>query len=266
MESDFIRKSLSSRSLIPDIETGFEPTTAVDKLNFVSSDDDDTSSCIYQDATESDSNQDLGDSCDSSDTRFEHPGQVAIEQTEAGGNQMETSVEIAKINAETLPAIGEEVEDLLDRSLPSGEGGYMHLNASGEGKDEEDANEFSGLILPVTIREREGCVDNGLKIKEGRWIVPNSCVICMSQYKIGSSVTWSPLVKDEGNVPLCQHAFHTECIVTWLAKNNESAMQCPCCRQNFISLPNQSQQTGASDRLPLTMSFDSVVISGGGNL
>eukprot|EP00978_Attheya_sp_CCMP212_P012946 scaffold32283_cov54-Attheya_sp.AAC.17 len=246
MNSSYYYWSDSSRSLIPDIETGFGPTTA--------------------DATESDSNQDLGDGCDSIDIEVERPGQVAIEQTEAGESQMETSVEIAKIKDERLSAIGEEVEDLLDIAHPCGEGGYKHLHASGENEDEVDSSEFSGLILPVTIKERKGCGDVGPKMKEGRWIAPNSCVICMSQYKIGSSVTWSPLVEGEGNLPLCQHAFHTECIVTWLAKNNESAMQCPCCRQNFISLPNQSQQTGASNRLPPTMSFDSVVISGGGNL
>uniref|UniRef100_A0A7S2UJ40 RING-type domain-containing protein n=1 Tax=Attheya septentrionalis TaxID=420275 RepID=A0A7S2UJ40_9STRA len=265
MESDFIRKSDSSRSLITDIETGFGPTTAVNKLHFIRNDHD-TSPCIYQDATKSDSNQDLGDSCDSIDIEFERPGQVAIEQTESGESQIETCVEIVKIKDERLSAMGEEVEDLLEIAHPSGEGGYRHLHASGQNEDEVDSSEFSGLILPVTIKERKGCGDVGPKMKEGRWIAPNSCVICMSHYEIGSSVTWSPLVEGEGNLPPCRHAFHTECIVTWLAKNNESAMQCPCCRQNFISLPNQSQQIGASNRLPPTMSFDSVVISGGGNL
>jgi Ring finger domain len=43
-------------------------------------------------------------------------------------------------------------------------------------------------------------------------------------YGDGDQVSWSPEVQ-------CQHAFHTNCIIPWLAKQEEP--KCPVCRQEF---------------------------------
>eukprot|EP00536_Pseudo-nitzschia_multiseries_P003701 jgi/Psemu1/186477/e_gw1.58.67.1 len=34
----------------------------------------------------------------------------------------------------------------------------------------------------------------------------------------------------------CPHAFHTECIVEWLAKKNDALPECPCCRRPFCTV------------------------------
>jgi hypothetical protein len=59
--------------------------------------------------------------------------------------------------------------------------------------------------------------------------VPGVCAICLCGYRVGDRVTWSTQWE-------CQHAFHHECIVPWLAKNYESDSKCPCCRQVYCSI------------------------------
>jgi len=54
--------------------------------------------------------------------------------------------------------------------------------------------------------------------------VPGFCAICLCPYEPGDQLTWSPK-------SACQHAFHTDCIVPWLAKKDEQ--KCPVCRQDF---------------------------------
>ena len=58
----------------------------------------------------------------------------------------------------------------------------------------------------------------------GARCVPGGCAICLCPYENGDQVSWSKEVA-------CQHVFHQECIVPWLAKKEEP--KCPCCRQDF---------------------------------
>ena len=53
---------------------------------------------------------------------------------------------------------------------------------------------------------------------------PKSCPICMESYKAGDEIAWS---KNEH----CVHAFHLDCIVSWLMSNND----CPMCRLDYLS-------------------------------
>ena len=58
----------------------------------------------------------------------------------------------------------------------------------------------------------------------GNRTVPGICAICLCPYEDGDRVSWSTKCS-------CQHAFHTECIIPWLAKKEEQ--KCPVCRQDF---------------------------------
>ncbi len=53
-----------------------------------------------------------------------------------------------------------------------------------------------------------------------------TCSICLSDYEVGDFVCWSRN-KD------CTHAFHKDCIVDWLLRNQN----CPCCRLPYAELP-----------------------------
>ena len=52
---------------------------------------------------------------------------------------------------------------------------------------------------------------------------PKSCPICMEPYKAGDEIAWS---KNES----CAHAFHLDCIASWLMRNDD----CPMCRQDYL--------------------------------
>eukprot|EP00529_Nitzschia_sp_RCC80_P025422 CAMPEP_0113493902 /NCGR_PEP_ID=MMETSP0014_2-20120614/28832_1 /TAXON_ID=2857 /ORGANISM="Nitzschia sp." /LENGTH=531 /DNA_ID=CAMNT_0000387781 /DNA_START=242 /DNA_END=1837 /DNA_ORIENTATION=+ /assembly_acc=CAM_ASM_000159 len=75
--------------------------------------------------------------------------------------------------------------------------------------------------------------------------VPGGCAICLCAYEAGDSVSWSK----EGE---CLHAFHTDCIVPWLAKKTEPV--CPCCRRQFCTY-DRVTQTSMMTTIPLMASF-----------
>lgn len=75
--------------------------------------------------------------------------------------------------------------------------------------------------------------------------VPGVCAICLCSYEVGDRVTYSEGVStsllDRGvesgsSSSRCPHAFHTDCIVQWLAKKNDACPECPCCRRPFCSV------------------------------
>jgi len=87
-----------------------------------------------------------------------------------------------------------------------------------------DATDNTLLKLPNSNNDE----NNNNNTNEACRTVSGVCAICLSTYEEGDRVTWSP-----GSS--CPHAFHTDCIVAWLAK--KYTPHCPCCRQEFCTLP-----------------------------
>ena len=89
--------------------------------------------------------------------------------------------------------------------------------------------EFAAVRLPVDA-------------PNGNRVVPPACAICLCPYEVGDQITHSPLEH-------CKHAFHYECISTWLAKKPQS--HCPCCRQEFCDVsgisPTSSTDNSSSN-------------------
>jgi hypothetical protein len=73
--------------------------------------------------------------------------------------------------------------------------------------------------------------------KNGSRRVPNGCAICLSGYDEGDKIVWSS--NEE-----CKHAFHDDCILIWLVKN-QNGTPCPCCRCEFTDLyPFHNDENG----------------------
>jgi hypothetical protein len=88
------------------------------------------------------------------------------------------------------------------------------------------ADEELGTVLDHQIIDQTLLTLPSEKPNGGR-TVPGSCAICLEMYESSNRVAWS---KEKS----CKHAFHSECIIPWLAKKEET--KCPCCRQDFCSI------------------------------
>lgn len=77
--------------------------------------------------------------------------------------------------------------------------------------------------------------------------VPIFCAVCLMEYEVTERVCWSSNTE-------CTHVFHEDCIVQWLVSSGRTKskrqwfpdnpsekrlmcyeLECPCCRQEFIS-------------------------------
>jgi hypothetical protein len=61
------------------------------------------------------------------------------------------------------------------------------------------------------------------------------CEICLNEYEHGDLVAWSKNIN-------CKHAFHVECITDWLLRRPT----CPCCRQDYIVIPDNMKRNSSS--------------------
>jgi len=53
----------------------------------------------------------------------------------------------------------------------------------------------------------------------------STCSICLQNYEVGDDICWSPN-------ETCKHAFHTECLSSWLMKHDN----CPLCREDYLKV------------------------------
>ena len=77
--------------------------------------------------------------------------------------------------------------------------------------------------------------------------VPIFCAVCLDSYEVSDQVCWASNKE-------CTHVFHADCILQWLVSSGKKKSmdqifekhpsdakliqyrQCPCCRQDFISV------------------------------
>lgn len=108
-----------------------------------------------------------------------------------------------------------------------------------EGRSKEEA--------PGEAKEEIKTMEGGGEGGGERRSCPIFCAICLTEYEVSERVSWS-------SNPACTHVFHEDCVVQWLVSlgRTKSKMQrfssepseaqllnfgleCPCCRQEFIS-------------------------------
>lgn len=83
--------------------------------------------------------------------------------------------------------------------------------------------------------------------------VPIFCAVCLDSYEITDQVCWASNKE-------CSHVFHADCILQWLISSGKKKSmdqifekhpsdakliqyrQCPCCRQDFISVPDMRER------------------------
>jgi hypothetical protein len=134
------------------------------------------------------------------------PAESSIQEKETGQEEKETEEKKTRADHKN----GGDVEM---GELPSTEENEFYLV-------EDTEREFSHLQLPQDTT-------NGARL------IPAACAICLGPYEAGDLVSWSPELA-------CQHAFHRDCITSWLSKKPQHL--CPCCRQEFIRLEQTTEE------------------------
>jgi len=71
-------------------------------------------------------------------------------------------------------------------------------------------------------------------LDETQFFYLGSCSICLLDFNDGDVVCWS-------KNPDCPHAFHRDCILSWLMRNN----LCPCCRNDYVYDAKEGLETQA---------------------
>lgn len=101
-----------------------------------------------------------------------------------------------------------------------------------EGLMDQSENNGSLIGIPQAGLSLESSTGQMDKTRE----VPNLCAICLADYEIGDRIVWA-------SNPLCEHAFHKECIERWLVKQRGNPL-CPCCRRDFVLDPLDTDGEG----------------------
>lgn len=95
-------------------------------------------------------------------------------------------------------------------------------------KDErfKDVADGQGESSTLQKKEMAGVKQNGIKtfsrvIKQRNDIENDECTICLGKFKVGDNLMHL----------LCDHKFHSCCLVPWL----ENYVCCPCCRIEILT-------------------------------
>lgn len=117
--------------------------------------------------------------------------------------------------------------ELMDISLARME---ANIHVFGEQQERRRKKEllraFETQSLVITSQQLD---EKDSKLSEG-------CSICLAAYQVGDIVVQSASSES------CQHAFHQDCIASWLMTRQSPL--CPCCRQPFMDdLSKRSRST-----------------------
>jgi hypothetical protein len=168
-------------------------------------------------------------------------------------------VVVARVRKETSDS-----DNSTDECNSSDDGGILVLAGCYHEDDDMDDIEYTTGTIAVP----------GSGIATTRH-VPNGCAICLCPFGAQDCITWSSNTQ-------CQHVFHKACILDWLKasgrrhlrsrRRNEQRdhagtvvvnyandpllkltrfpMLCPCCRQEFLVVPeiDDEQQRGLADK------------------
>ena len=96
-------------------------------------------------------------------------------------------------------------------------------DVSDDEEDVEDSKRKEDIMVDPLVRFRSS-QKNINASTSSLFYSPKECPICLDTYSIGDDIAWSKNEK-------CHHAFHLDCIMSWLMENDE----CPMCRRDYLS-------------------------------
>jgi hypothetical protein len=138
--------------------------------------------------------------------------------------------EVDKMTCDSIPNPATEERDIESGSLSS-DADNGSDGCPGEYSSEEGSEGRSGFLVqeshaPHFESDHNVLVKLPVKAKDGTHrLVDAYCSICLTDYEEGDTIIWA------SRKP-CPHAFHNDCIMTWLSKGKK---RCPCCRHFFVS-------------------------------
>jgi len=107
-----------------------------------------------------------------------------------------------------------------------------YCTAAIEKRNSDDEDEIQ-VLLTNEVRDvgSDEESNNGSTITNSNDPNAQTCAICLDNFKVGESVSWSRHLID------CKHVFHHACIAAWLSGRNDD---CPCCRRNYFAPRKES--------------------------
>ncbi len=109
--------------------------------------------------------------------------------------------------------------ELSSRSLPKDDGDGVQQES------EEEGHQRDNIIIQALNSFRSSSVENSSTSlnSTSAFYSTKECALCLGRYKEGDEICWS---KNEN----CVHAFHLNCMVAWLMKNDK----CPLCQNEYL--------------------------------
>lgn len=154
--------------------------------------------------------------------------------TDGGGPDPHARTDLvrASIFSRTLEGGDDEIRDLAEVLAAVREGDGGAIGGVGEEDKPEDGPEGpdGGGLVARTWRAAESSVrtamgGGGAEPQGQPQLQAPECSICLDRYEAGDTVAFA-------RVDGCEHIFHEECLVQWLADHDD----CPLCRKKLVGV------------------------------